>query len=589
MSLETSPNTQSTSAGSRQGWRIGLGLLLLAPAGLCCLATLALPTLQTLITSLQKVSLKGAATFVGLDNYAYFFELKTLGDTLGFTLLLAVGRVLMVILVPLLLAVAVNEFGRKTRLGLRLLFSLPLALFAPVAMALSWRLFLSPRFGLFEQGRPWLADPELAPWALIGIDALSFFGLACGLGLVVYLMALRGAGDAPATWPQVRAPLFVAWALTVLATIALSLQEFSLAFLLTGGGPGNRTVNLALLQYKTSFQMLNFGVGSTISSLLLFILMLLGLIAGVLIIAMGLQLETIPPAKPTGLLNKSRRSLAMVLLVVALMASLPCIGLGLLPALWTAKTALIGGADFAQAIKMVPIGQASLNTLVPTTAAILLIQLPLTYLAAVGIGALRPLGRRSEWLLLLFSPWLLVSISPLSIVFFERMRTAGLLNSLLGLAPPILVSLPMLFILTLFFKGQEPKWRAAQAAGQPAFKAFFQTIVLPSLPLTALLVWVALVVSQQDMVWPLLTVSNADKSPIVIWLVRISSQFATNSVLMSALLVLFGLPSFVVTLVIVSLFQIFYLDRLALSRATPNKQDNINLTHSSDSDKLPAS
>jgi ABC-type sugar transport system permease subunit len=571
MSLETSPNTPSADAPPRQVWRIWLGLLLLAPAGLCCLLTLVLPTLQTFITSLQKVSPIGASKFIGLVNYTAFFGQKTLTDVLGFTLLLTVGRVLMVILAPLLLAVAVNEFGRKARLGLRLLFSLPLALFAPVAMALSWRLLLSPRTGLFEQGQRWLANPDQAQWTLVGIDALSFFGVACGLGLVVYLMALRGAGDSPATWPQVRVPLFAAWGLTVLATIALSLQEFSQIFLLTGGGPANRTMNLALLHYKTSFQMLNFGAGAAMASVLLFILMLLGLVAGVLVIALGLQLETIPPGKPAGLFSKSRRSLAVVLLVVALLVSLPWIGLGLLPALWTAKTALTGGADFARAVKMVPIGQAVLNTLVPTTAATLLIQLPLTYLAALGIGALRPLGRRSEWLLLPFSPWLLVSIGPLSIVLFERLRTAGLLNSMLGLVPPILVSLPMLFILALFFKGQELKWQAAQAAGQSGFKAFWQTIFLPSLPLTILLVGVALVVSQQDLIWPLLVVTKSNISPILLWLARLGSQAATSSAILSALLVLFGLPAFVVTLVILALFQIFYLDRLALSRAARDK------------------
>ena len=47
----------------------------------------------------------------------------------------------------------------------------------------------------------------------------------------------------------------------------------------------------------------------------------------------------------------------------------------------------------------------------------LCIQLPIAYLGALGIGALRPLGRYSEWLLLPFSPWLFITALPLSVAF----------------------------------------------------------------------------------------------------------------------------------------------------------------------------
>ncbi|NED57537.1 sugar ABC transporter permease, partial [Micromonospora aurantiaca] len=60
------------------------------------------------------------------------------------------------------------------------------------------------------------------------------------------------------------------------------------------------------------------------------------------------------------------------------------------------------------------------------------------FLGALGIGGLRPLGRRSEWLLLPFAPWLFVGIGPLSIAGFENVGTLDLINSFGALIPPML-------------------------------------------------------------------------------------------------------------------------------------------------------
>jgi len=288
----------------------------------------------------------------------------------------------------------------------------------------------------------------------------------------------------------------------------------------------------------------------------------------VLVSVTGLRLETVPQAKPAGLLDRSRKPLAAVLLVVILLASLVIAGWGLLPSLWTAGMALQNSAYLQKVPQAVPVGRVWLNTLLPTTAAILLVQLPLTWLAALGIGALRPLGRRSEWLLLLFGPWLFVDVGPLSIVLWQRMKDANLVNTLTGLTPPFLLSVPMLFILTLFFKGQTPKWRAAQASGQPALGAFVRTVLLPSLPLTALLTCITLAVSQQELLWPLLMASKQDLQTIPLALARVGTLSTTNAPLLSAALVLLTLPSVVWNVLILGLFQIFYLDRLALGRAT---------------------
>ena len=216
--------------------RILLGFVLLLPAGLCCISSLVVPTINTLIASLQKTRLLAeAAQFIGLRNYTALFDDPIFSSALSFTLLQVVVRILVVTLVPLLLALVVYQFGRTLRILVRLLFTVPLALFAPAAIALTWSMMLNPAFGISQ--KPWLADPRTARLALLSIDGLYTLGLACGVGLIFYLAALRTPDDQPPTRKKVLVPLIATWVTGLLATIALTLQSFTLSFVLTAGGP----------------------------------------------------------------------------------------------------------------------------------------------------------------------------------------------------------------------------------------------------------------------------------------------------------------------------------------------------------------
>src|SRR5690606_38480652 len=103
----------------------------------------------------------------------------------------------------------------------------------------------------------------------------------------------------------------------------------------------------------------------------------------------------------------------------------------------------------------------------------------------LAIGWLRPLGRYSEWLLLLLAPWLFMTDFPLALTFFEQYQRLGLLNSLAALQTPFLLCIPGVFVLTFFFKGHQPHWEAARQRQEPY--AFLRLVLLPSLPLVVML------------------------------------------------------------------------------------------------------
>src|SRR5690349_13191862 len=112
-----------------------VGLVLLIPAVLCWGSTLVIPTLQTISYSQQKLSPIGKqAQFIGMDNYNHLFSDPVFSSALSFTGGLALERFAVAAFAPPLLALLLSQFGVLVRIPIRLLFTIPLALFAPVIL-----------------------------------------------------------------------------------------------------------------------------------------------------------------------------------------------------------------------------------------------------------------------------------------------------------------------------------------------------------------------------------------------------------------------------------------------------------------------
>lgn len=550
--------------------RILLGLALMLPASLACLITLVIPTLSTFVSSLQEVGfMRGGSHFVGLENYAHLSGYGPLGRVIGFTALMAVVRLMTVAIIPLMLSLSANELGQRIRISVRLLFTIPLALYTPVVAALAWRMAFIPPYGVWSGTSPF-AGPESGRITLLLIDGLYTLTLACGLGLLVYLPALRGRGEATPTRQQVTTPVVVTLVIALIATIALTLQDFAFSYTLTGGGPGSTTMTLAQLQFREIAQTYNLGLAAATASLTLFVLLSLGLITGLLVTLTHLRLEVTRSDKPAGLFYdretpEAERIVAILVLAISLLLGVAGLAISVLPPAATVfRAATVGGPGGAPSD--IPFLASLANTAILPLVAIFLLQIPITYLAALGIGGLRPLGKHSEWLLLLFSPWLFVTTGPLSVQLFMRLRTVGLYNTVIATSPPVLISVSILIILTLLFKGQEPKWRAAIAEGKSASQAFFSELVVPSLPLTTLLAFAALLIAIQRLQWPFMAASAPERLTTPVHLLRLSAMFLSNPRQLGPAALSFALPTFLVFFAIFGTFQATYLDRLALTQ-----------------------
>lgn len=570
------PHDDVSAKTTHSTGRIVLGVLFLLPALFFCIFQLLLPTVNTLLMSFQKISLIGSEkVYVGMDNYAGLFDNENFWRAASFTLITLLVRLSVAALVPLLLAWAAGQFGRPLRLGLRILFTLPVVFFVPVAIAVAWLMSLNPATGLFPFGRLWLASPASARSTLLFIDALYLFGLASGLGLMVYLpLWRRSANTAQPTFREVLKPMLVIWALGILGIIVLTLSTFTLNFVLTNGGPAGSTSTLGILLYQSAFLRFQMGPAAAVASLILLVTLVLGTLAGLLVVLTRLRLDLVdtePALEKAGqpIAPKRSRVLPGVVLVLLFLLTLGICLFSALPFGWLIPQAL-GRDGLGRLLEQISAGQVFINTFVPPLVTATL-QVLIAYLAALSIGALRPFGKRSEWLLLLFSPWLFITVLPLSLINFMADQKAGTLDTLPGSLSPILFSIPALFILTIFFTGRASRLQRETTEGESQDAPnFFKHFILPSLPL-AMVLWLVLIYfNGQDVFWSLLVSVSPERYTLNVTLLRLVGMFSGTNGMLAAAITFFVLPVCVFFFICLAPFQIFYLDRLALYTENPS-------------------
>src|SRR5215204_5355322 len=194
---------------------------------------------------------------------------------------------------PLSLLIGVFIAGRQRyREFLAALFFIPLLL-SSAAIAITFKALLDPNFGLGAGlhlpflSQDWLGRPHLAmatiifvvSWQYIPFHTLIYQGAVRQIPRSMYEAAqLDGAGRIrmffKITLPQLKYTIITSSTLMVVG----SLVFFDLIFVLTEGGPGDATRNLALDMYKRGFQANLMGQASAIAVILVLVGLALALL-----------------------------------------------------------------------------------------------------------------------------------------------------------------------------------------------------------------------------------------------------------------------------------------------------------------------
>jgi multiple sugar transport system permease protein len=280
---------------SRAGW------LFVAPALMAIAVFFVIPVAAALLMSASDFDIYALADlrnarFIRLDNYLQLLQTPLFWRALLNTLFFVVVGV------PLSIAAS---------LGTALLLHSPLArfrgfyrtaLFAPVvttlaAVAVVWVFLLQSRYGLVNYGlswlglRPvdWLGDPHWAMPAIVLLSVWKNFGynmiiLLAGLqaipGELYEAAQLDGAGSR-AMFRHVTVPSLAPMLLMVsILTMAGHFQIFAEPYVMTQGGPAERTVTVLYLMYENGFKWWSLGSASSVAFVLFLFMLGFSLLQG---------------------------------------------------------------------------------------------------------------------------------------------------------------------------------------------------------------------------------------------------------------------------------------------------------------------
>lgn len=228
--------------------------------------------------------------FVGLDNFKTIFSGgQNYIDYIKNTLLFTLYTVILKTVIGLFLAVLLHQGIRRLSHIYRVIIYLPVVL-PMIAVGLVFRSILNPRrgalnvffraVGLEGLALPWLVDPNIALFSVIGVDTWKGAGyimviLIAGLQSIpqeLYEAAdIDGAGAITkfrfVTLPLLRPALIVVTVLNLL----YGLRVFDIVYVLTGGGPGYAT-DVVFTAVFDEFSKGRYGVGTALSSVLFVIM-----------------------------------------------------------------------------------------------------------------------------------------------------------------------------------------------------------------------------------------------------------------------------------------------------------------------------
>ncbi len=424
--MSTDVSAPSAPAAISPIWRV-IGALLVLPALILWIVQLVVPTGRTMMMSLQKSSpiYADSAEFVGVKNYARIF-----GDvlpTLPRTLVFAGPLILISILLGLLIGSLAARGTRPVRMITRGILGIGLVLYAPVGIALTFDTLP-------------FTDPDTVGLALTWIITVTLLALTGSAAALVSLAAWRSPTGLT-TW-------FAAAGLMLCVGLGLVVQLFTLPFVLTRGGPADTTATPQVLAVNLGFANMLFGPSAAIGVLVGIIAAGFGILAVLVILISRLRIEIDAPTRPDsgaglGWIGLGVAALFLVIMIVAL-------------APWLAGSAQPSSEDYSAMILV--------NTWLPSLIGTV-IQIVVALAAGFGLGALRPLGRFSEWALLIFAPWLLIGAGPTILQHFDFLRQLDLLGTFAGLLPSSVISVPALVGFTLLFAGARRLRDAGGTAG----------------------------------------------------------------------------------------------------------------------------
>ena len=287
------PRSQTRIAGRSAGWKRDLtGWAFALPFVLIFAVFLAGPVVASMLLSFTNFGLRDlrnplGVDVIGFDNYlALFADARFWTSLLNTAYFVVVGVPLTIVLglgAALALDRGINHFRTLFRVG----YYLPVVT-SIVAIAVVWRFVLNPDLGLVNmalaqvgiQGPNWLGNPTFAMPSIIAMAAWRNLGFAmivfiAGLQAIPRSLYEAASIDGANRWQSFRNVTVPLLRPTILFIVVITtigyLQLFEEPFVMTDGGPLDRTLSVSMYMYEQGFKFFHQGYAAAIAWVLFLI------------------------------------------------------------------------------------------------------------------------------------------------------------------------------------------------------------------------------------------------------------------------------------------------------------------------------
>lgn len=263
----------------------------LAPALLIYIIIIVFPGIYSVVLSLFEWNGVAEKRFVGLANYVKLFTNDDIFRiALKNNVIWIVLTVCITVVLALILALVLN--GKFTGcIVYRSIFYFPYML-SWIVIGIIWKWMYNPNFGMINTflgavgldslKGSYLSNPKIALycifaaalWQGLGQPMLYFLaGLQTMSSDVLEAARIDGAGKIN-LFIRIIVPMLKETFVIVLATqIIASMKVYDIIYVMTDSGPANSTQTLATYMYNQTFSYNNLGMGSTVATIMVIIMM----------------------------------------------------------------------------------------------------------------------------------------------------------------------------------------------------------------------------------------------------------------------------------------------------------------------------
>lgn len=265
------------------------GYVFILPAIAGTLLFIVIPIFCSFTLSFTRWDLLNPIEYVGLSNYKAVLTEPVFIKILINTFVYAVSTTVFGVLIPLILASAINSKIKGSEF-FKTAFFLPF-ITPMIVIGIIWEWIFDPNIGILNHllhlHINWLYDTHFAMpaliivsvWKLIGYNMILFLTGFATINNDVLDAAKTDGANAVQIFTKVTIPMIkpTIFFVTIVTAIS-SFQVFDLIYVMTEGGPLDSTNVLVYAVYKNAFMYFNIGKASALAYILFAIIFVLTII-----------------------------------------------------------------------------------------------------------------------------------------------------------------------------------------------------------------------------------------------------------------------------------------------------------------------